>query len=86
MEIKKQYDNLCRQLTACTITSLQKKKVIKLVPKLKEQKLDDNGRTASLFNVPVYNGKTNTPIIRVTIEKRYDDSYQLTLDIIPKWE
>ncbi|HLG39439.1 MAG TPA: hypothetical protein VI461_07215, partial [Chitinophagaceae bacterium] len=81
--IKKQYDNLCRQLTTCPITSLQKAKTMKLVPKLRQQKMEED-KMASLFNVPVYNGKTNTAMVRIMVEKNYEENYQLTVDIVSK--
>ncbi|HWR34038.1 MAG TPA: hypothetical protein VN451_10940 [Chitinophagaceae bacterium] len=83
--VKKKYNDLCKKLTACTITSLQKGKLIKLVPKLSQLKIDpENNRMASLFSVPDYGGKKNNALIRVMVEMNYDDKYQLTLDIISK--
>ncbi len=85
-KVKKRYDDLCKKLTACSITSLQKGKIIKLVPKLKQLKIDpENNKMASLFAVPDYGGKKSTAMIRVMVEKNYDDKYQLTLEIVSKW-
>jgi hypothetical protein len=86
-EVKKQYDNLCRQVSVCSITSLQKGKPMKLIAKIRPLVANpEEGRLASLFTVPVHNGIKNTALIRVMVEKNYDGNYQLTLDVISKWE
>jgi hypothetical protein len=82
--IKKEYDDLCKKLSACFITTLAKGKSLKLIPKI--NKLPGDGkleRIASFFTLPPYPGKKYDPQIRVMVESLYD-GYRLTLDIISK--
>lgn len=84
--IKSLYDRWCKELTACTITSLTKGKVLKLIPKI--NKLNEKGdfeRIASFFTIPAYTGKKHDPQIRVMVENK-GDAYKLTVDIISKWK
>ncbi len=83
--IKKKYGDICRQIAACSITSLTKGKAIKLISKIRPLIPNpEDGSLASLFTVPVHDGKKNTAIVRVMVERNYDDSYQLTVDVIAK--
>jgi len=73
-------------LSACTITSLAKGKVLKLIPKI--NKLNEKGdfeRIASFFTIPAYPGKKFDPQIRIMVENK-GDAFRLTLDIISKWK
>lgn len=84
--IKKEYDNLCKQLTACSITSLAPGKPLKLISKI--NKLPEAGtfeNAASFFSLPAYPGKKTDPLIRVMVRSLYD-GYELTVDIISKWK
>lgn len=82
-----QYNDLCKKLSACTITSLAKGRSLKLIPKI--NKLPGNGdfeRIASFFTIPAYPGKNADPQIRVMVENKGTDNYILTVDIISKWK
>ncbi|MGH2553895.1 MAG: hypothetical protein ACRDEB_09265 [Chitinophagaceae bacterium] len=82
--IKSSYDDLCKEIAACAITSLAKGTSLKLVSKI--NKLPDNGefeRIASFFTIPAYPGKKHDPQIRVMVET-LSNSYRVTLDIISK--
>jgi antitoxin component YwqK of YwqJK toxin-antitoxin module len=84
--IKREYDALCKKLSACFITTLAKGKSLKLIPKI--NKLDADGkfeRIASFFYIPAYAAKKADPMVRVMVENRYD-GYRLTVDIMQKWK
>jgi len=76
--IKKKYDDLCRQLTACNITSLQKHVPMKLSGTVAPAKPGE-GAFTTLY-IPTYPGRTRTPKIVIIMEKA--DKWQLTARII----
>jgi len=72
--MKKKYDDLCRQLASCTITSLQKGKSMKLTGTITPAESSKGG--ISTFYVQPYGGKTKTP--KVVIIPEYAGNWQLT--------
>jgi hypothetical protein len=76
--IKKKYDDLCRQLTVCSISSLQKSKSMKLSGKAQPAKPGEGAITT--FYVAPYPGRTVTPKIVIIMEKAA--TWQLTGRII----
>ena len=83
--IKKEYDALCKKISACSITSLTNGNPLKLIPKINKPGADGNFETlASFFYLPA-SEKKDDPMVRVMVENLYD-GYRLTVDIMLKWE
>lgn len=81
--VKKPYNELCTQLTNCKITSLQKGKILKLVPGITPllQENFESGALKSTFKVPIYDAKKTKLVIGVWVQVNYKDGYELVLDI-----
>ncbi len=81
--VKKPYDDLCTQLKNCNITSLQKGKILKLVPMIKPlvQENFEAGELRSVFSVPVHDTKKTRLIIMVWVGLNHKDGYELGLNI-----
>ncbi|HEY6062275.1 MAG TPA: hypothetical protein VIV35_01630 [Chitinophagaceae bacterium] len=70
-------------LKNCKITSLQKGKILKLVPGIKPLLKEnfESGAPKSIFKVPMYDAKKTTLVIEVWVQVNYRDGYELVLDI-----
>jgi hypothetical protein len=81
--VKKPYEDLCNLLKNCNITSLQKGKILKLIPNIKPllQEKFESGALKSIFKVPLYDAKKTRLIIEVWVQMNYRDGYELVLDI-----
>lgn len=81
--VKKPYEDLCKLLKNCNITSLKKGKILKLIPVIKPllQENFESGALKSIFRAPLYDAKKTRLIIEVWVQMNFKDGYELVLDI-----
>ena len=76
--VKKKYDDLCRQIKSCSITSLQKDKSMQVSGTATVPNKD--GSAISTFYIAPFGGKTKTPKVVIILEKA--GKWQLTGRVI----